>query len=937
MTTLLSVLLLLSYFAICGRAWLAAWGVRLGHARSWLLAPTLGVALNVVPVLSLNQAGFPIASFARPFVVTLFVLSCVILIWRRQGSVRGLGVFVWLAIAALMTGGWPLLRYGTQWLGYGNDDMVNYCLAAQRLLHNGFYRVPELSELLGRDYTQYYWFMYAVGMVRSGSEALLALVAGATHRLPLGVFMPVIFSLALTQLWALAGLLYSCPKKKKLAVLACGLLAVSPLWTYSTLLQLIAQVGGLALLLTTLFLTTRRRYASTWAGRLRQAGVIALPLAGISVIYPEVIPFLILGIGLWSVIRMVRTKALVPNQISVALLSTGLLVLFLRYGIASTIATVLDQTSGGFKPDDLNMTIFPYFVVPRGISYLAGFEAIGTFWSEPWGSVCIGTGLVLLGIILTRSGRHALQAIPSSCLFIVMALVAVKLFRGDNAFGLLKIALFITPLLVIEIATGLRQISNRTAFACTTLCLVGLWLYVGQIYVRITLPTFNDSSVELSEALFARKAMPDGSVPLISDLTTMPAAKLSTVGQHGVPIYFLSRPFFEGLSAIVNDHWYSRFTPDPHLRDKALRLTERLYAQLPEIPMFGTKIRAAFIPKDQSPVRLLTSNCEQRSFNKLKSYPLVSPGLYRQIDTSELANHLVFIHSAAGQHYYLSEPGRLSVYRPQLDTYANRETVFPIGRKLIFEVLNPSPTVRLRFGITNTLLGPGLTQLPEKTAVQGAGEPSPLALLGHGSANVFSQPIKPLIIDGRAYVAFDLGRIPVHMARLYSTGLNRIYNSTVNLNPTLLNGFCRDISAVSEDEYQKLSRPRVLQNFPGDLVGQPGLEYSGLYEDGWVSPRAFVVLAKASTGERLRIKGQIPGIGRLLEHGQTLKVLINGQVAREVHLPAGDFSFDIPLAPVTAKDQTRVDLLFAETLALPSPDDRPASAKVAFLGLVGAP
>ncbi len=73
--------------------------------------------------------------------------------------------------------GWPSLRFGFNWISYGNDDMANYCLAAERFLHHGYYEIPLQTELEGRDYTQHYWFMHALQQIRPGSELTIAWIA----------------------------------------------------------------------------------------------------------------------------------------------------------------------------------------------------------------------------------------------------------------------------------------------------------------------------------------------------------------------------------------------------------------------------------------------------------------------------------------------------------------------------------------------------------------------------------------------------------------------------------------------------------------------------------------------------------------------------------------------------------------------------------------
>jgi len=58
--------------------------------------------------------------------------------------------------------------------------MANYCLAADRFLHHGYYDLPEQTQLEGRDYSQHYWFMHGLQQIRPGSELMLAFTSSIT-------------------------------------------------------------------------------------------------------------------------------------------------------------------------------------------------------------------------------------------------------------------------------------------------------------------------------------------------------------------------------------------------------------------------------------------------------------------------------------------------------------------------------------------------------------------------------------------------------------------------------------------------------------------------------------------------------------------------------------------------------------------------------------
>ena len=46
---------------------------------------------------------------------------------------RALAPFFAITIAYLLYTGFPLFRFGFNWISYANDDMANYCLGAHRV------------------------------------------------------------------------------------------------------------------------------------------------------------------------------------------------------------------------------------------------------------------------------------------------------------------------------------------------------------------------------------------------------------------------------------------------------------------------------------------------------------------------------------------------------------------------------------------------------------------------------------------------------------------------------------------------------------------------------------------------------------------------------------------------------------------------------------
>lgn len=936
MDALLFTLCVFSVFAITGRAWLALFHVNLGHLRSWLASPVLGAAVYTLLILSLNQTGLPVGQFASVLFAVITTISIAILTWRRCWRANHLGPYLGLGVVLFGLYAWPMYHYGFNWLSYGNDDMTNYCLAAQRSLQNGFYKVPTLTELSGSDYSQYFWFMHVAQLFRNGSEMLLAGIAGAVRRPPVEVFMPLIYALALAQIWALGALLCSRPSLRTFSLITCLALTLSPLWNYGTLIQLIAQVGGIGLLLLVLALTARRRFPRSLSGRSRLAAVISLPAASLSVFYPEVIPFFILALLIYTVATVIQRRQFIPGQITMALLSILFLVVLLRHNVLSTTVTLLTQASGGLSSGNLALTIFPYFLVPKGFSFLLGLESIVLPHQEPLGSWTIAVGLALVALAMVASLRRTLRGNPSSCLCTVMALMGASLFFNNNDFGLFKLTMFVTPVFVAELVAVFYHRKWWYLSTSFGFLLVVVWVLIGQIYVSHSTPDQNISIPATADGSISRGGLPNGSKPLITDIASMPVAKLVAAAQQGISTQFVSRFFFQSIavpSTAFLPHWAWRFTPDSHVPIDAERLISHLRK-----PPFASEIlfgQETWIGPEL-PIAahtLVTSELEQLSYNKFHRTKIPPRQLYSQFPLAEIRNRLVFVHTNLSQHYYLGKAGYIGMYGLQKDYYAPRQRLFGIGRRITFQILNPSETVRLRLSLSCSLLGNGETHLPEQgIALGGQPDSTSLGLLGAGSAIVYTPPIKPYELNDRHYVSIDLEALPKRVFRPKKQGLLNLYNRTVSLDPRYILGYCRDISAISEEEYQALPRPHTVDQYPSDLISSRGAEYSGIYEDGWLSKRGFIVLGETKPGQEILIQGNLPLGSPTKSDDNILNLQLNNEKPYNFRITDGGFAVKIP---VTSPSVTsRIDFKFSHDIQLPADDARPVSALLRTIKII---
>jgi hypothetical protein len=943
---LLLSLVFSGYFALCGRAAFALAGVRLGHVRTWLLAPTLGLAVISLAVMILNQAGLPVGMFGGPLVLGTSVMAALALIHQRVAVPRALLPFIVLAVIALGVGGWPALVHGFGWLSYGNDDMSNYCVGAQRYLTQGFYDLPTPAGLAGGDYTQIYWLKNVASLFRFGSEQVLSLVAGSTGLSPLKVFMPVIMGLALIQLWAVMALAYSCPRRRTLALAAGAILVVAPLWYFGTMYQLIAQVSGLALLFAVLTLTARTRFPRRLASQLRFAFICALLISGLCIYYPELIPFYVIGWGFYMLLRPRR----LGRELTRLLITVGLTAVvgavLLRHNVLSTTLTLLGQAQDSISAGGgvARIALFPYFLTPMGPAFFFGFDVIVAHYAEPWTVISLVGGFAGLAVVLLLWARGMRERTVSSAVLAGMILVAIQLFSAHSGFGLFKLAMFALPVATIELARALDLQRGRSFIRGAFLVLLPVWLTGSLRYTRASLAQTANPVVEVFNASSSLGRLPATSgAPVWSDIASAPIAKLLMLKGAALGPVFLGQPFyseFMGIAGMPWPDWVYPLIPGPKISAGTTR--EVVHYIRNEVYQPGSAAGLSFLRRPSTEgatfdpkTILVTSLGEIRSFNKLAPESWESAGLFAYLPVSRLENHLVFIRTNQGQHYYLGDAGYISIYKPEPDVYSPGSYFFVIGRHLLFRVINPTETVRLRFSLSASILGEGRTALPVSAKVRGAAPDGVgLGLIGAGSANVFSPPLRPFLLHGVAYVALDLGRSPLFIGRP-AEGLQGLYNRTLSLDTRLGLGYCRDISVISGDHYELLPRKRAISRFPSDLTGPDAAEYSGLYEDGWVSEHAFVMLGPVRSGERVVVTAMLPQIPGAKPSSHRVELWVDGVLQQTREISPGNFALEARLEH--AAPFVRVELRFDRTDTLPAPDNRPVSALLKSIQILPAP
>jgi len=913
-----------------------------------LVAPAFGLSTFVVPTIILSQVGLPVGHFALVEIIALGLPALGVLFWRRDSVPwKALLFFVPLVVIAFILVAWPQLIFGFNWVSFSNDDMINYSLAADRLVAHSFYHLPQMRpDEIFRGYDASYWFLYVVNGERTGVEMLLAVVASATHLRGFQAFMPTILAFDLSLLCTATALGWAFRKNIGDAYIAGALVAVSPLTALGSFYQLFAQVGGLPILTaqTALLAFTAPRIPAASGDRLRLGVTLGILIAGQALIYPELLPFAGLMYGAWLFLIIIR-KA---NKLRDAILPvTAAVLTFILaapwYGprMISLIASrVLSQMphGGGLAPTEF---VFPYFLIPSGMSSLWGFTTL-TVFRGIWLSIGIGVGLVLtLATGLYTVYLAVRRSHPTGIMLSIMFALGLAMFIKKVDFGLFKLGMYIQPFLLTTFTAALITQSRRR-FLVTGV--IGLLLISGAFnqwsYAETTFNGPHGASsgyVEVRDATtqhlletlngFERASnKPDA---YLSDTDNLVLAKYETgyIGQR--PLFMLAYNFRENLNGISKPA-IPFLRPYYRERDEYARNLLRPASQFSsaETFPFGRSAVASFdLPRISGRYKtqmLLHTGGADTVLNR--SDRRYDDGIVYLVKPRAIQNDLTFVQSSLG---FAPGPGspmsKISLFQVEPDYFRTHNTMSGISRYLVFLVLNPTPNARMLLNITDTLSSDGKYNLPPASVIGKHRELFPL--VGAGSARVVSPPISPERIGGYDILGLDMGENGHHFI-VRRTGLMNLYGTNIQIDPRLLTAFARNISVISASQYHDMKAPQYIPDLGAGLRNH-NLIYSGIYEDGWVSKSAYVKLATRHNNESLIINGLVPLI-KNPQFSEKLICKIDGLIARTIDLRVGYFHIAIPMRFATGNHI--VTFSFTSFERLPGGDGRPISAKFTSLG-----
>lgn len=925
------------YWGILGYATLNILRTQRNTLQNLLLSPSVGLAVTLLPVFWLNQLGFPVRVFAIPLTLTLLAISIITLLIRRPIiPFKKYKLFAAIFLLALFLTGRPLLFFGFNWISYANDDMANYCLGALRFLNHGYFDIPSAKELInGKDSSQYYWFTFIPGMVRSGSELVLAYISKLTSLSPLQIFMPVILSFHLILISSAGAMILSSKKWYKIALVGCLFLAFSALNTLATLYQLIGQVFGLGLFITTSVLLLDTTKTTLRHSIFKSSLLIGIITSALLISYPEVFNLLIVAFIVYLLLTLKNGWKPTKFFFKTLFLSALATLIFLNKYWINIIGLILIQSSAGLTHQ--KGTLFPYFLIPSGLPDLWGLQTFAVLPNEPWRSISIMLGIILCAITLVLLIKQAPKRYLASIILLVQVCVSALLLillKEQCGFILFKFAMYAQPFLFSVLAIGIFElIPTKKLKVYSIIAIVFFAAHTQYNYLQASYGALGKPFSELPNASYSHlptelanlaKESAKKSV-IISDSTNLVSAKLQSLYFTDTTTLFYSNYIFDN-TVFTGQNLFKAIYPESYavafnLKNAILKSKERIcFSQQTPSCFYKNKIQS-IAPEN---IALIMDSPHRGIFNRFH-FSEADNRNYVIKPLTNVSNHLIFINSSLGQAYYLGNAEHISLNNIEKDYFYPKNTISGVGKYLLFQIINPTKKSYLVLNLTSSLNHDGANLLPQPIII--GDKKYQLKFTGRGSARLFSSEFHPRIINNESYFIIDMNKRNRPFATRYK-GLMRLYGNNLSLDNRILSGFARDISLISEEEYLNLKAPNFIDKFP-DALGNKNLEYSGIYEDGWLSEDVFLKLSQPKDQTKLIIAVTLPTFQKQID-SNTLSIYVDDKKLMETTVHTGSFQFAINVPHGNQKRAIRIHS--SNHFSLPTGDDRPVAAKIDFIG-----
>ncbi len=930
MAFVLSVALFIYFWAV-GYVILFVLYTRRDLVRSALLAPSVGIVATIYPLYVLSRLGLPVRSFAHALTAVTIIFAVVAWAWWRPLlPARRLLPYVVLVVFGLGAAGWPLLTLGFGWFGEVNPDMTNYVLSAHRFVDQPFVRLPDADVWLRQsDWAAYFLSFPAFG-VRCATDLLLAWLIVVTGEHGAMVYMSLMVPLHVSLIFAATALI-STPHRTA-RILAAVLLSAAAMMSLGIVLQLFGQILGLLLLCLACVLFLGPFYRLGRSALARFAVLASIVVAVLVLSYPEVLPFLVLAFVVHHGIGARNISPFVGRGFLALLAIAGVAILLILPDVGALLAFMLGQAQAS-QGQRLHAELFPFFLVPSGLATLWGFNVYYSVGGAllPFGILC-GAALTIFALI--GAIRLAWREEPAAIVTIVMGALGIALFSGGSGFGTFKLAMYVQPFLLTTTILSfclLLRASNKFSPRALLVTAIVAGMIAANLHVQAT---HIAATVRRSEELkIAANRLQDlarapAGTPVLLDIPEFGQANLMESFVRGRAATTVSGEAAWSRVRGANLAIVPLFTSD--VRNEILRL-QGVDASLEQSLQFdlGADSAVHHFNRTKSPDGtrmpdpvLLAPAADQSVINDSHKRPL--DGRYYLVPATDVRNHLGMVDSSLGRPIIPGLIENVALWQRESD-FAGSGGIQAMGRHVLFEVFNARLGSRVLFEFTRGPLAADGQALPPAEII-GDGR-SKFEFVGHGAARMLSAPVTARTIEGRTYVAVDVGVAPQQIMT-FRRGVANLYNRQLSLDPRNIVGWTRNISLLTEDEAGAMTPPAGIDRFPAGLLHR-GLLFSGLAEDGWMATIARMRFG-ADDAKALRVMGSVPGVSELAS-GVTIELTVDGRSVGRRTVGPGDFELQ---AAIPAGSGPRwVELRADKSARLPAPDGRLVSMLVKSIKL----
>ena len=183
-----------------------------------------------------------------------------------------------------------------------------------------------------------------------------------------------------------------------------------------------------------------------------------------------------------------------------------------------------------------------------------------------------------------------------------------------------------------------------------------------------------------------------------------------------------------------------------------------------------------------------------------------------------------------------------------------------------------------------------------------------------------------VIVDGLTLASEDVppGRLHFRIPLAASTSERRIELRWAVEGPVGPNDSRRAAAHIDFVGITAGQAPAALHRLPDDLT-RLNVEYSGIYDDGWLEQNAWVMLAEGAVSDLVLTAQVLP------QKGQHLDVVVDGSTVASHEAASSVLELRIPI-PASVSNR-RIELRWAGTAPISALDPRQAAARLTFLGL----